>query len=264
MTVATPEASVEVSRSLEEQLSILNAEQQEALFAYYGEKGLTKNDSLKDTNATPEQVQSALAEFISNDNNEQQKTRLLKQLEEYNATYRLREETFTDAEDVAKIALTAKRQAKQGFTKSVRDFTKTLETNLSGSNKELLQQRRIDQQNQQAWEKREKIRVRGIDAYLRGVVAAVIDDMEVEYRDKAEKEADKISKIANAQVKALKDKGSIEPTSEKGTKLILKNSFPKKKEKTPLLGTSAAKTASAAPILKLDKAETNGKGGSSK
>lgn len=240
MTTTTTAPIQSTTRSLEEQLSILNEVQLEALFAYYGKDGLAKNDSLKDTNATPEQVQSALAEFINNDSNEEQKTRLLQQLEEYNITYRLREEQYSSAEDIAKAALTAKRDAKKGLNKSVSDFTEALEKNLTGTNKELLQQRRIDQQNQQAWKKREKIRERGIDAYLRGVVAAVIDDMEEEYREEADEKADKISKIANAQVKALKSKGG-DPKSMKGTKLILKNSFPKKKEQSQR--TKAAKDA---------------------
>ena len=241
MTTFTLPAPVQTtSRTLEQQLSILNVEQQEALFAYYGEDGLAKFDSLKSNNATPEQFQSALADFINNDSNEAQKTALLQQLEEYNITYRLREEQYSSAEDIAKAALTAKRDAKKGLNKSVSDFTEALEKNLTGTNKELLQQRRIDQQNQQAWKKREKIRERGIDAYLRGVVAAVIDDMEEEYREEADEKADKISKIANAQVKALKSKGG-DPKSMKGTKLILKNSFPKKKEQSQR--TKAAKDA---------------------
>lgn len=246
MTTTTTAPIQSTTRSLEEQLSILNEVQLEALFAYYGKDGLAKNDSLKDTNATPEQVQSALAEFINNDSNEEQKTALLSQLEGYNHTYRLREQTFSNVEDKAKKLLDAKRDAKKELNKSVSAFTKSLEDNLTGSNKELLQQRRINQKNTQAWEKREKIRVRGIDAYLKGVVAAVIDDCEKEYREEATRKADKISKVANAQVKVLKGKG-LEPTSEKGTKLILKNSFPKEKEETvkPRLRNAAGASKAA-------------------
>lgn len=243
MTTATATLPVQsTTRSLEQQLSILNAEQQEALFAYYGSEGLDRHDSLQETNATPEQVQSALAEFINNDSNEAQKTRLLGQLEEYNATYRLREESFTEAEDTAKYALTAKREANKELTKSVKDFTKALVTNLTGTNEELLQQRRIDQNNNQAWEKREKIRQRGIDAYLRGIVAAVIDDCEDKYKQEAREKAATTSKTAKAQVKALNDKG-LEPTSLENTQRILKNSFPKKNKNDSPASLIAARSA---------------------
>lgn len=202
------------TRSLEDQLAPLTFEQYEAIFAHYGQEGLNKYDELSSTNATPEQWQSAMAEFLNNDNNQQQKDRLLKQLEEYNATYRLREESLKVAEDVASEALKTRRKSRNELNKTIKEFTKTLEDNISDTNKELLQQRRIEQANYSAWEKRERQRVRGIEDYVKGLVAAVIDDVEQEYKNTTRSKSEKMSKAAKAAVQAYKDKGEDPETQE--------------------------------------------------
>ena len=223
--------------SLKDQLVILSAEQYQAVFALYGQAGLDKYDTLAKNDAHPETIQTELATLIEKDDNQEQKNKITALINKYFEQFNAEKAELDSKTAAAKTAIKAKDEFKKAFNGTVATFTKEVEGLASGKNKEILQQRKLQQEANAAWEKREKIRLRGKKAYLRGLVAAVIDECEKEYSEEVAKEAKTITKVAKTLVANVDN-----PKSEKGTKEILKEAFHESSNTSarPLSGTDMA------------------------
>ena len=227
--------------SLKDQLVILSVEQYQAVFALYGQAGLDKYDTLTKDNASPETIQTELATLIENDTNQEQKNKITALIDKYFKQFNAEKEELDSKTAAAKTAIKAKNEFEKAFNSNVATFTKDVEGLASGENKEILQHKKLQQEADAAWAKREKIRLRGKKAYLRGLVTAVIDECEKEYSEEVSKEAKTITRVA----RKLKDNVD-NPKSEEGTKEILKEAFYESSNTSvsrPMSGTDMANKA---------------------
>ena len=204
------------------QLNCLTDDQLQTIFALYGAEGFNRYDDLVTNNNPPVDIQKALREFIENDTNKEQKDKLISVLDEYNLQYRAKELAFNETKEAAELALKSKRDSDAQLKSIIKGFSKQFNALVKDDNQALLQDRRINQSKQQAWNKREKIREVGKKAYLRGLVAAVIDECEVDYQAEVDKAAKTILKVSKVIISSRK---IDDPLSMKGTNEVMTYSF---------------------------------------
>ena len=212
---------------LSDKLVVLTDEQYQAVFALYGNDGLEKYDTLVKDNGEPELFQSELASLIEKDTNQEQKSKLTALLEKYYEDYNAEKANLETLVEAAAKANLNKNEFKKTFNMNVATFTNNVKELVSASNKQILEQRRLQQEASVAWEKREKIRQRGKKAYLRALVAAVIDECDEQYRAEVVKDVPQIIKSAKVVISS----GNLvyDPKSALGTDEVMSYCFPRKK-----------------------------------
>jgi hypothetical protein len=241
---------VSVDVPLVVKLAVLNLEQYQAVFSLYGDVGLNKYDSLtKDKeNFNCEVLIEELASLINKDSNHLQKSQLTSFIDTYYDNYKGEEAKLNKLTAEASEAIKAKNNFKKGINTTVATFTSEVAALGSESTKKTLEQRKVEEDLNRARAKRDDLRKAGKKAYLKGLVASVIDNMEIQYQEEVSAEAKTIIEVATA-LKA--DKETDDPKTEKGTKEFMRLCFPREKEEKLNFQIEAAKQGSLGiqPVL---------------
>lgn len=228
------EGLVSKEKNLNSYLQVLNQEQYLILFSIYGEEGISEYNKLESLNLPPEKVIKSLSNFINKDKNTTQKELILNKLASYYEEYHLDKDKLKELNTQAKEATKAKNDFNKLFQSVITTFTKELNDILPEDSKRLLadKQQRLD--NEIAFQKREKIREKAIIAYLQGVRASVIDNVDEDYIATTNELAETTVRETKEVIKAVSQPKINDVLSSRGTDLILKATKPSSETKTRL------------------------------
>ena len=200
-----------------DKLAVLNEEHYRTIFAIYGTKGTNRYKELfiGTGNIDLETCASVLTMWISDDKDEERRKKLIKSINENYEQHIEEEARLKLLKYEVTEATKNKTKHQRKITRRENDFTKTLTKSFLNTD-ELgngLKQAEADAKLQRALEKRERLRKRGRIAYLKGVVAAVIDNQHKEYMKETNEKAEEIVKAAEAVI-ANSDSKTMAGTNE--------------------------------------------------
>ncbi len=204
--------------TLLEQLQVLTDEQLQVVYSLYGTDGLNKFENAASDIGNPNLRYEEAEKLINADTNREQKEKLFKMLEDNHDKYVEVDNDLADLEQKAKEACAERTRVKKGFKLNIDDFTSELRKMVKGTNKTELDKIETHQRLQEARAKRDKIRLQGKRAFLRGVVAAAIDNEAEQYIDECNTAVQTIVVGAKAAIAKQKDPA---PKSLEGTKEVL-------------------------------------------
>ena len=209
-----------IELSLVDGLVVLNEEQHRTIFAIYGKEGIDKYKQLLSEDADSKTRAEALNEFIGSDiEDKRQKELVASIVENHNVHTNQRDRLKLLKLEVSEA--TREKNKQQEIVKQQSKFTDTLKTFVKDEEEQALEEAEEEELLKRAREKRDRLREQGIRAYLKGVVAAVIDECDEDYIAVANKKAKLVVRSTTEAVKESLDKDKLDPKSIEATKRIL-------------------------------------------
>ena len=185
------------------QLQVLEDDHLQAIYAHYGDKGMTLWNQVTDD---PGLLRYEEAEkLINTDPIKEQKETLLMLIDEYHKNYVPERSKLKTLEDEAKAAAQSRNEHKKLIASRKATLTKDLRENVSDAHKFKLDEAIVLNEMAIEREKRHELRVKGKRAYFKGVVAAAIDGQADTYIDECTKGAHDVAKRAKTAVASRND-----------------------------------------------------------